>query len=242
MTIRSRLGPPLRRLRRAGRVFATALWPGHVLDPRRIVYQAPAIRFEFRPDQRVLDIGSGGDPFPHATVLCDRFLEPTRHRSETFVAAGRPVIIGDVQQLPFRDASFDYVLCSHLLEHVDDPIAACRELQRVAPAGFIETPTFMKDALFCWAKDRHRWFVVARGARLFFFEYTAREQLGIGSPIWREIIFGPSYHPLQQVFDRNQDLFNVLFEWRGRFEVTVVRTDGSVATTSPDCSDENRRR
>ncbi len=43
----------------------------------------------------------------------------------------------DITQLALGDASFDAVLCSHVLEHVEDDAAAMRELQRVtAPGGW----------------------------------------------------------------------------------------------------------
>lgn len=42
----------------------------------------------------------------------------------------------DLEHLPFADASFDRVLCVHVLEHVDDDAAALGELHRVlAPGG-----------------------------------------------------------------------------------------------------------
>src|SRR5690606_13332847 len=39
---------------------------------------------------------------------------------------------GSIYKLPFSDRAFDTVLCSEVLEHVDDPSAAIRELKRVA--------------------------------------------------------------------------------------------------------------
>jgi hypothetical protein len=37
----------------------------------------------------------------------------------------------DLHNLPYRDGSFDFILCSHVLEHVDDPVKATSEMRRV---------------------------------------------------------------------------------------------------------------
>jgi hypothetical protein len=41
----------------------------------------------------------------------------------------------DIQRLPYDDASYDMVLCSHVLEHVPDDRAAMREMCRVLRPG-----------------------------------------------------------------------------------------------------------
>jgi SAM-dependent methyltransferase len=48
-----------------------------------------------------------------------------------------PMIIMDIMQLPFRDDSFDVILCSHVLEHVSNDTKALNELFRIlTPAGW----------------------------------------------------------------------------------------------------------
>lgn len=41
---------------------------------------------------------------------------------------------------PFRDKQFDFVICSHTLEDIRDPIWVCQEMNRMGKRGYIETP------------------------------------------------------------------------------------------------------
>ncbi len=97
----------------------------------------------------MLDVGSGNGPTPAADVLCDRFVCDDTERTAP-LKLDRPFVFGDVQDLPFVDSAFDFVYCSHLLEHTIDPTRAISELQRVAVK--LSWGGNLDDALFDFAE------------------------------------------------------------------------------------------
>jgi SAM-dependent methyltransferase len=82
----------------------------------------------------VLDAGCGEGEMLRRGVL-PAGLQPVcldlRESSLADVAESRRVC-GSVQTLPFAARSFDVVTCLEVLEHLDDPSAAVRDLARVA--------------------------------------------------------------------------------------------------------------
>jgi SAM-dependent methyltransferase len=201
------------------------IWPE---DISRFAYQRMYNDFAIEPGSVVLDIGSGADPFPLATILTDRFLGTTHHRARLLVTDNRPLVISDIEHLPFGDRTVDFVYCAHVLEHVSNPLAACGEIVRVGKRGYIETPTFAKDILFSWAKGMHKWYIVGIARHLVFFEYSERQLLGVQSNLWESAIMADYHHPLQDLYYRNPDLFNVMFRWVGGFECSVYHLDGRI--------------
>jgi len=195
----------------------------------RYLYQKKFIDFNIPKNANVLDIGSGPAPFPGATVLCERYLDNTVHRYGKVITNDLPIVQADINALPFPDKKFDFVYCAHVLEHVENPIKACGEIMRVGRRGYLETPNFMKDALFCHAGlMHHRWHTVAAGNTIFFFEYTHRELKGIRSSAWNDLIWSKYHNRLQDALLDNMDIFNTMFLWDDKFEVQVVTQNGKI--------------
>lgn len=89
---------------------------------------------------RVLEIGPGHLPFAPATEFIDWLPRPE--------IKGRPVHQIDLNRdrLPFDDQSIDFLYTRHTLEDLYNPLHACREIARVARAGWIETPSPLAES------------------------------------------------------------------------------------------------
>ena len=133
-------------------------------------------------DAVVLDVGGWGSPFPRADWVLDLLPYETRglygyERStadERFDADSWVTRdICDHEPWPFADDQFDFAICSHTLEDIRDPVWVCRELARVARAGYIETPSRTEEQSWGvhgpWVGwSHHRWLVDTDGDRLRF--------------------------------------------------------------------------
>ncbi|MCS6775449.1 MAG: methyltransferase domain-containing protein [Chloroherpetonaceae bacterium] len=110
-----------------------------------------------QPGERVLDVGSGQRPLKRADVCVDIDVREGLHRQGQAISREKPLVCGNVERLPFATRAFDVACCRMVLEHVQDPAAACRELQRVARRGFLETPNTLWECFY--GHPTHRWLV-----------------------------------------------------------------------------------
>jgi SAM-dependent methyltransferase len=113
-------------------IFAKSLF-------NRLEWSLRRIKIKIPPNALVLEVGSGGNPYPRANVLLDAY-EETRERHWEALIHDRPTVLSFGENLPFKDKSFDYVIAAHVLEHSPYPEKFLAELQRVARGGYIETP------------------------------------------------------------------------------------------------------
>jgi SAM-dependent methyltransferase len=106
-----------------------------------------------QPGDKVLEIGPGGSPHPRADVFLEMEFEDEhkaaiQRSSSPPLQTAKPVIYYDGTTFPFSDKEFDYVICSHVLEHVPDVEFFLSELQRISLRGYIEFPTIYYDYLY----------------------------------------------------------------------------------------------
>jgi len=100
-------------------------------------------------------------------VLVDKYLGETEHRSGRVLARdSRPAVLAEAFQLPFRNNAFDFVIASHIAEHIQAPQQFCAELARVSASGYIETPGPLTDYLL--GERFHIWSVRRSGDGLAF--------------------------------------------------------------------------
>jgi len=123
---------------------------------------------------RVLDVGCGVKPylpfFAGAREYVGVDVVPTEHAD----------VVGTAEQLPLADGAYDVVLCIQVLEHVDDPTRAIRELHRVTrPGGRVLLSTHGTQVFHPTPNDHWRW------------THTGLERLFATSATWRSVTVTP---------------------------------------------------
>ena len=99
---------------------------------------------------KILDIGCGYRAHPKASVIADIQNFSNYYSERNFVQ-----IKG--KELPFKDKEFDFVIASHVIEHVKDLDFFIKELERISSKGYIELPTRLGDNLVFENKEDHIW-------------------------------------------------------------------------------------
>lgn len=182
--------------------------------------------------RRILDIGAGHNPFKDATHVLDMDIKEGRERggNRIVIPSTARLIKGEAEALPFRPEAFDFVYASHVLEHVDDPSRACRELMRVGRAGYIETPSpFLEQGLGLAQHEAsqhsfHKWLVFSPEACTLAFEPKTPVTLGefctcpdgqFLKEFYRAVDFGEAQH----CFRRSAK--TTVCYWTDRFVVEV---------------------
>jgi hypothetical protein len=181
-----------------------------------------------KPGDRVLDVGGAGKIFPRANVVVD-ILKYDRRKPGA--PADMPEAfskddwyVGDICSTAvwshFKNKEFDFVICSHTLEDIRDPIYVCSQMIRVGKAGYIETPSRFRecakanpnDLVSGW--DHHRWIVDVVDGKLIFTPKLS----------WAHLFDYIGDHNRQHVHDFLNQFTAV--QWVGSFDYCERMTKG----------------
>ena len=122
-------------------------------------YLLPALR----PGMRLLDVGCGRGTITRdlaellglssqvtALERTAEALDLARGEAERRGTINVEFVVGDVQALDLPDGSYDVVHAHQVLQHVDDPVAALREMRRVCAPGGVVAARDSDYAAFTW--------------------------------------------------------------------------------------------
>ena len=98
------------------------------------------------PREFVVEIGAGTIPFRGTRLIIDKY--PFDDIERAGAIAGRaPVIQADAMRLPLKRGSCDVLFCSHVIEHMEDPVRFLGEARRCARRLYLEFPRGRRELL-----------------------------------------------------------------------------------------------
>jgi len=171
---------------------------------------------------KVLEIGPGSSPHYQSTVLVEKYLFDSSHRwGVGFYKDKRPVICADAGKLPFKNKSFDYIICRNILEHMEEPEIFIKENERVAKAGYIETPSTFNENLTGY--NMHKLLL-----------FNLNNELRIKKRIIPNLLCGDSklsdfflndYHFKRFMMKNNNNFFMVKYFWKDTINYRIIKDD-----------------
>ena len=99
---------------------------------------------------KILDVGCGYRANKFATVISDVQDLSGYYKNRNFIRVSG-------KELPFKNKEFDFVIASHVIEHVEEFEFFIKELERVSNKGYIELPTRLGDNIVFENKNDHIW-------------------------------------------------------------------------------------
>ena len=127
---------------------------------KRTTREAMYKLLEENSEWKVLDMASSNAGWKYADVFTDVNDHSEYYKNK--YGDKKKFVQCNIEQTNFNNKEFDFVIASHILEHVDNPILFCKELMRVGKRGYIEVPTPLWDNLVDgpeFVQYGHKWWV-----------------------------------------------------------------------------------
>jgi len=174
---------------------------------------------------KVLEVGPGGNPHPLADVLLEKnFKSKSAAEAQRGYApeikTDKKIVFYEGDRFPFQNNEFDYVICSHVIEHVEEVGLFLKELKRVAPRGYIEFPNVFYELINY--QNVHLWLMNYRNGKMLFLDKNKFKSNSIHQA-YRQMFYCDDQY-LQKTFDKYKEFFFCGFEWEKDLDFDFVKS------------------
>ena len=76
----------------------------------------------------ILDVGAGLSPF-------EKYIINGKFITLEYTIKDKPIVVGSAMNLPFKIETFDSIICTEVLEHLEEPGDCVKEIKRVLKKG-----------------------------------------------------------------------------------------------------------
>lgn len=176
-----------------------------------------------KPTDRVLEIGPGADPYPRSDVFLEIKLSDSQEYENQFghsrkLQTDKKIFFYDGKKFPFADGEFDYIICSHVLEHVEDVRLFISEMFRVGKKGYLEYPLIYYEYLYNF--DVHLNYLKFDGQTLRFMKKSS-SHLNEFKPVQKSL-HDSLNKGHTRIIEELITFFMEGFEWNEKFKVEEV--------------------
>lgn len=172
--------------------------------------------------------GGGNNPHPRANIVVDKFPINNYHRSgDLKILKTQKFVVADGENLPFKDKTFDYVISSHVIEHVNNPSIFLEEISRVGKRGYIEAPSLIGEYLI--PKKSHKWVLLELEEKIVLMEKNIinfNPTIDFGDLFQKYV--APNSIEFRILMNTWPNLFTIRYEWEGSIDFIVNPTDSKL--------------
>jgi SAM-dependent methyltransferase len=160
-----------------------------------------------------LDIACGAKPFPKADILCDLNVKPCLDRSmNNLVTSGKPFVLCNCYNLPFKDKAFDFITSYYLIEHIERPWNLLKEIKRVSNYGYIQCPSWFSELLY--NESVHNWTIFKHNNNLYIkpIKKGSKTQPRFGF-IFHKLYRSKTWQVIHAILDEKFHLFSIKYNF-----------------------------